>query len=99
MTIHFPFRKPGMAPHNPPAIPDATNMPNSIPNWLSRRTYLTKAVAASAPMISCPSAPMFQMAALNARTQARPVSVIGIAFTIVSAKPYQLPSEPRRISK
>jgi hypothetical protein len=39
---------------------------------------------ATAPAMSCPSAPMFQNRARKATATARPVKIIGAAFTSVS---------------
>src|SRR5260370_10341365 len=52
------------------------------------------APAAIAPIVSCPSPPIFQSAPENAIDTASPVKTSGVAFTIVSAHAYQLPNSP-----
>ena len=47
--------------------------------------FVPMPVAATAPMSSCPSAPMFQKPARNAMATAAPVSRMGVAATSTSS--------------
>ena len=61
--------------HNAPAIIDAM-MATITPNGAATN-------AASAPMMNCPSPPMFHTPARNATTTARPVRSSGTVFSSV----------------
>ena len=52
------------------------------------------APAAIAPIMSCPSAPIFHSAPENASETASPVKISGVDFTSVSTHAYQLPKAP-----
>jgi len=55
-------------------------------------------VAAIAPIISCPSAPIFERLALKARTRPIPQRSKGIDLDITCAKPLKEPKEPMKMA-
>ena len=56
----------------------------------------TTALAPNAPMMNCPSAPIFHNFMRNAIEQASAVRMIGVAFTIVSDNTPTSPNDARR---
>jgi len=82
------FKNPGITPYSIPAKIPAIAMAASIRGRgvvFGKRNIAT-AVAAQAPRNICPSAPIFQSFIRKAITHARPVSMMGEAFTSVSEK-------------
>ena len=90
MTTLTPKRtwiQPASAPHRPP--PTA---PSSRPSGISTApgnplTYPITAIEHSAPIIICPSAPMFQTSARKAKARPTPINTSGVALISVSRHP------------
>src|SRR5919108_2923976 len=84
---------------NPQAAPAAmpasamTGMKSQRGESAGRTGASTMALAPQAPMMNCPSAPMFHSFMRNAIEQASAVRMIGVAFTIVSDKTPMSPKE------
>ncbi len=85
---------PAMPPQTaPPSAPAARMIAIAIACGKSPRCGPI-APAAIAPIVSCPSAPIFHSAPENAIETASPVKISGVDFTIVSTHAYQLPNAP-----
>ena len=82
------FRAAGISAHRPPATMPARAMRGSRSHALSTGSgAMATAVAAQAPMWSCPSAPMFQKSILRATITPRPQRMRGVLFTSTSENP------------
>src|SRR5262245_52674971 len=89
-----------MKPHNAPqTMPAITIVVTNNQRGESAGTSgaSTTALAPHAPMMNCPSAPMFHNFMRNAIEHANAVRMIGVAFTIVSDNTPISPNEARAI--
>ncbi|MBV6452353.1 MAG: hypothetical protein MHPDNHAH_03110 [Anaerolineales bacterium] len=97
-TLNFALRKPGMKPHAAPMTSPAiviTGMNNQRDDSAGTMGANTTALAPHAPMMNCPSAPMFHNFMRNAIEHASAVNRIGVALTIVSESTPRFPNEAR----
>src|SRR5690349_348222 len=86
-TLNFALRYPGMNPQiAPAAMPMAamTGMNSQRDDSAGSIGASTTALAPKAPMMNCPSAPMFHNFIRKAIEQASAARMIGVAFTMVS---------------
>jgi hypothetical protein len=96
LTLSLALRMPGTKPHTAPAAIPARAMAVSIKTAGvsgGSKGVKTTALAAKAPMKSCPSAPIFHSFIRKATVQASPVRMMGVALTSVSENTPVLPKE------
>src|SRR5829696_3021778 len=96
LTLNFAFRYPGIYPQIEPITMPAnaiTGMNNQRDVSAGNTGASTIALAPQAPIMNCPSAPMFHNFMRNAIEQANAVRMIGVAFTMVSDKTPKSPND------
>src|SRR5208282_2045031 len=81
-------------PHTAPPSAPAARIVTIASAWGKSARCGPIAPAAIAPIVSCPSAPIFHSAPEKASETASPVKTSDVDFTTVSTHAYQLPNAP-----
>src|SRR5437764_941267 len=94
-TPRSAFRRPGSAPQMPPASA-ADARQTGTRRGAGRSKALPATAAASAPQMSCPSAPMLKTPTVNGIATERPVRTRTLPFTALSPSAAALPNAPSK---